>query len=164
MAPRHAVRSWREWLALVGFLALVFAVAALGNLFTTPAIPDWYAQLERPWFTPPAWVFGPVWTVLYILMAVAAWRVWLVPAAPERRSALIWFFVQLALNAAWSPAFFGLQAPLLGLVVIVALLAALVVTVTRFFAVDRIAGWMLVPYLAWVAYATLLNAAIALMN
>jgi translocator protein len=162
-SPTAGVKM-RGFLALAGFVLLTLAVAWVGSLFTRPAIPGWYAGLEKPWFTPPGWVFGPVWTVLYILMAVAAWRVWLAPASAARRSALWWFFVQLALNAVWSPAFFGLQAPLLGLVVIVLLLAALTVTVVRFFAVDSAAGWLMAPYLAWVAYAALLNAAIVVLN
>jgi translocator protein len=153
-----------KWLALAALLLLTLGIAWVGSLFTLPAVPQWYAGLDKPWFTPPAWLFGPVWTILYILMAVAAWRVWLAPADAARRSALRWFFAQLALNALWSPAFFGLQAPLLGLLVIVALLAALTVTILRFFAVDRPAGWLLVPYLAWVGYATLLNAAIVVLN
>lgn len=160
----HPTAALGKWLVLAGFLLLTLAVAWLGSLFTRPAIPGWYAEIDRPWFTPPAWVFGPVWTILYILMAIAAWRVWLTPASTARRSALRWFFAQLALNALWSPVFFALQAPLLGLGVIVLLLAGLAVTVVRFFAVDRPAGWMLVPYLAWVAYATLLNGAIVALN
>src|SRR5690606_7206741 len=113
----------------------------------------------KPWFNPPSWVFGPAWTILYVLMAVAAWRVWLAPESVARRTALIFFAVQFALNAVWSPAFFGLESPRLGLAVILVLLVALAAAVWRFFAVDRAAGWMMVPYLAWVAFAALLNGA-----
>ncbi len=156
--------TWRHWLALGLFLAFVFAVSALGSVFTLDKIPGWYATLAKPWFNPPPWVFGPAWTILYVLMAVAAWRVWLRPAAASRRQALIWFAVQLAFNGVWTPVFFGLESPRLALAVIVALLISLAVAVRRFFAVDGPAGWMLVPYLAWVGFAALLNGAIVALN
>jgi tryptophan-rich sensory protein len=164
MNEAHLRHGWRKWLALALLLIVVFAVSALGAAVTSPQISGWYAALNKPPFQPPSWVFGPVWTVLYIVMGVAAWRVWLAPASRTRRAALIWFALQLLLNAMWSPAFFGLQAPRLALAVIVLLLAALAITVMRFFAVDRVAGWMMLPYLAWVAFATLLNASIVWLN
>ncbi len=154
----------RKWLMLAALLLLVFIVAAAGSAFTTPKIPGWYAGLNKPFFNPPPAVFGPVWTVLYLAMAFAAWRVWLSPDSTARSAALAWFFVQLFLNALWSPVFFGMESPGIGLVIILALLAALAMTVHSFLSVDRFAGWIMVPYLAWVAFATLLNGAIALMN
>jgi len=158
------VSSWQKWFALGLLMIVVFAVSALGSSVTLPKITGWYANLTKPSFNPPPWVFGPVWTILYVLMAVAAWRVWLCSTAVGRPAALIWFAVQLVLNAAWSPIFFGLEQPRLALVVIIALLIALTATVFRFFSVDRLAGWMLVPYLIWVGFATLLNGAIAILN
>ncbi len=157
-------RRYRPAGVLAGLLLLVFAIGAAGSYVTLPKIPGWYAQLAKPSFAPPNWVFGPVWTALYVAMALAAWRVWRAPASSARHHALIFFFVQLALNALWSPVFFGLEAPRLALAAIVALLAALAITTWRFFQCDRIAGWLLVPYLAWVAFATILNGAIAVMN
>lgn len=155
----------RDWLVLALLLAIVFAVAAIGASVTTPKIPGWYENLNKPSFQPPPWVFGPVWTVLYFSMAVAAWRVWLSPdIGVGRRRGLVWFAIQLALNALWSPAFFGLEAPRLALGVIVLLLIAIIYTVMRFFAADRIAGWLMVPYLAWVGFATALNASIVWLN
>lgn len=154
----------RKWLMLAALLALVLIVAAVGSTFTTPKIPGWYAALNKPFFNPPSWIFGPVWTVLYVAMAFAAWRVWLAPGSTARSAALAWFFMQLFLNALWSPVFFGLESPGIALVVILALLVALVMTVRAFFAVDRLAGWIMTPYLAWVAFASLLNGAIASMN
>jgi len=163
MAANRVV--WRKWLVLVALLAIVFAVSAVGASITTPKISGWYAGLEKPSFQPPSWVFGPVWTILYVMMAVAAWRVWLAPdLGVGRRRGLIWFAIQLTLNALWSPVFFGLEAPRLALAIIVLLLVALVYTILRFFPADRIAGWLMVPYLAWVAFATLLNAAIVWLN
>jgi tryptophan-rich sensory protein len=155
---------YRRWVGLAVFLAIAFAVAWAGSAVTLPKIPGWYASLNKPPFNPPSWIFGPVWSVLYTLMSVAAWRVWQFGSEPVRRRALGWYFVQLALNAIWSPVFFGMEKPVLALVIIALLLAAIAVTVMRFFKADRIAGWLLVPYLAWVSFATLLNASIAALN
>lgn len=156
--------SWRKWLALGLLLGLVFAISALGAFITLPKIPGWYGDLTKPSFNPPPWLFGPVWTILYVLMALAAWRIWLRPASEARSTGLSWFYIQLALNAAWSPVFFGLQQPRLALAVIVGLLASLAFAVFRFFSIDRLAGWMLVPYLAWVGFASVLNGAIVVLN
>jgi len=142
----------------------VVAASGLGSLVTTPNIPTWYRGLEKPFFTPPDGVFGPVWTVLYALMALAAFRVLGSPAGEARRRALTAFYGQLALNAAWSWAFFGLRSPLAGLLVIVPLLGAILVTIRLFGPLDRAAAWCLVPYAAWVAYATALNLAIWRLN
>lgn len=162
--PQDRHRGWRKWLVLAALLLLVFVVAAVGSAFTAPKISGWYAGLNKPFFNPPSWVFGPVWTVVYFAMAFAAWRVWLSPDSTLRSVALAWFFVQLLLNAIWSPVFFGMESPGIGLVIILALLAALAMTVRAFFAADRFAGWIMVPYLAWIAFASILNAAILLMN
>lgn len=155
---------YRKWIALGAFLAIAFLVSLLGSAVTLPKIPGWYASLVKPPFNPPPWVFGPVWTILYIAMSVAAWRVWLRAGRPGRLNALGWYFAQLALNALWSPVFFGMQQPGLALGVILALLAALAFTVVRFWPLDRLAAWMLLPYLAWVSFATILNASIVALN
>ena len=139
--------------------------SGLGALATYPNIPTWYASLAKPSFTPPNWVFAPVWTLLYAMMAFAVWRVLrLPPATPRRQPALKAFFVQLALNAGWSWAFFGLHAPALGFLAIMALLAAILATLELFWRLDRPAGLLLVPYLAWVSFATLLNYEILKLN
>jgi translocator protein len=129
---------------------------------TLPKIPTWYSGLAKPSFTPPNAVFGPVWTILYVMMAVAVWRIG--AADPARKRAVAFFVVQLALNAIWSPVFFGLAAPRLGLGIIIMLLVALTATLAMFWRIDRLAGLLLAPYLAWVCYATALNAAIAALN
>lgn len=140
-------------------------VAALGALATTPNIPTWYASLAKPAYTPPNWVFAPAWTILYAMMALAAWRVLgLDPATPRRRPALVAYAVQLLLNAAWSWAFFALHAPALAFLVIIALLAALLATTELFWKLDRPAGLLLVPYLAWTSFAALLNYGILKLN
>ena len=155
----------RRWLWLAFWLALCLAVGMVGSLVTASQIPTWYAGLVKPAFNPPNWIFAPVWTLLYIMMAVAVWRVSMSGADAEmRKRAILTFLVQLGLNAIWSPAFFGLESPRLALFVILALLSALALTAAVFWRVDRIAGLLLVPYLAWVAFATLLNAAIVVLN
>jgi benzodiazapine receptor len=159
--PRSGPRAWA---ALFGLLLLCFAVAGLGSLLTTPNL-SWYATLEKPFFTPPNAVFGPVWTVLYTMQAFAAWLVWRAPvAAREKRWALALFVVQLALNVAWSWAFFESQNPPAGLAVIAVLLVALVLTGIAFLRIVPLAGLIFVPYGLWVAYAAALNLAIWALN
>jgi tryptophan-rich sensory protein len=148
----------RSWRALAGWVALSFAPAAIGAPF--PA-PGWYRQLRKPAWSPPSWLFGPVWTVLYALMGVAAWLVASGGGSRAGRGvALAAFGVQLALNAAWTPVFFGLRRPGLALAEIVATLAGVAVTVALFLRQRTLAGVLLLPYLAWTAFATLLNAEI----
>lgn len=157
-------QPWEIWLGLGLFLALVGTSAWLAAQATLSSL-GWYAGLAKPGFTPPDRVFGPVWTILYVLMAIAAWRVW--KAQTTRLSVggtLAMFFVQLVLNTLWSPVFFGAQRPDVAFVIIVMLLGALCVTLLQFFRVDRLAGWLLTPYLLWVGYASALNGAIILLN
>lgn len=164
MIDTNSRATAKKWLALAASILLVALVSALGSLVTLPKIPTWYASLAKPSFNPPAWIFGPVWSALYLAMAVAAWRVWLRAHGEARNVALRWYLFQLALNAIWSPVFFGMQKPGFALVVVVALFAAIAMTMSRFFPIDRIAGWLLCPYLAWVGFATLLNGAIVVLN
>lgn len=152
----------RELLTAVGFVLLVVAVGSLpGALFT----PDtaWFRGLEKPWFYPPELAFPVVWTVLFVLMGVALWLVWRADA-PGRRLALGLFAAQLVLNVAWTPAFFGLESVTLGLVVIVPLWLLIVATIVAVDRVDRRAAALLVPYLAWVSFATVLSAALWQLN
>ncbi len=143
----------------------VAAAGVLGNLATMPNIPGWYAGLVKPSFNPPNWIFGPVWTVLYVMMAYAVFRVLGLPRETKgRAAALAVFYVQLALNAAWSFAFFGANSTIGGVLVIVPLLAMILVTIWRFRLVDPPAAWLLVPYAAWVSFATVLNVTIWRLN
>ena len=152
----------RQILALVLFLVVTFAAAGIGSLATTPNIPTWYATLAKPSWNPPNWIFGPVWTILYISMAVAAWLVW--------RQGGIWqwplalFAVQLGLNAAWSWIFFGFHMPGAALIEIVALLAAIAATTIAFWPKSMAAGILMLPYLGWVAFASVLNFTIWRLN
>jgi benzodiazapine receptor len=139
------------WLRACASLGPVVLAGALGTLATSPNIPTWYAGLAKPGFTPPNWAFPVAWTALYLMMALAMWRVLSrPPGTTGRAGAIAAFFVQLALNAAWSWAFFAFRSPLAGLLVIALLLAAIVETIRRFAQVDRSAAWLLAPYLAWV--------------
>ncbi len=143
----------------------ILLCSVLGQLATFPQIPTWYAGLVKPSFNPPNWVFGPVWTILFAMMGYAAYRVLGLPADKPGRNAALWlFYTQLAVNASWSFAFFAARSPLLGLVVIVPFLALIVATIVAFQRLDRVAGWLLWPYAAWVSYATLLNVAIWRLN
>jgi len=153
-----------RWLILAAFVLVTLLIGWASGIVTASKIPTWYAGLAKPWFTPPRWAFPVAWTLLYVMMAVAAWRIWSGPASPARRQALGWYAVQLVFNALWTPAFFGAESPALGLAVIVPLWISVLMTLRRFGAIDRAAGWMFVPYLAWVSYATLLNATILVMN
>lgn len=146
-------------------LLLCLGVGILESYVTRPEIPVWYAALAKPWWTPPPVVFPIAWTVLYILMAVSLWRLWdrAAPSAP-RATAIIWFLIQLALNAAWSPVFFGWHGTRTALVIIIGLLIAIVMTMIAASRADKSAAWLLAPYLAWVAYATTLNAGVVAMN
>lgn len=157
-------RTLPSWLGLVGFLAVCFGVAALGALATGPAVDGWYQTIAKPDWTPPSWLFGPVWTVLYGLMAVSAWLVWKQNGFRAASTALTLFFVQLALNLAWSFIFFDAHAIGWALVEIVVLLAAISATIGAFRLHSVLAAWLLVPYALWVGYATLLNAAIWTLN
>jgi tryptophan-rich sensory protein len=143
----------------------VLAASLLGGLFTGPAIPGWYAGLVKPSFNPPNWVFGPVWTLLYAMMAYAFFRILRLPSGtPGRSTAIVVFAGQLILNAGWSGAFFALQSPAAGLLVIIPLLGLIFLTIRLFLALDRLAGWLLVPYALWVSFATLLNFALWRLN
>ena len=146
-------------------IGVVFAASFIGNAATMPNIPTWYAQIQKPWFTPPNWLFGPVWTLLFTALIVAFYRILrLDPLTPGRRRAIIIFVIQIVCNALWSIAFFGMRSPGLGLVVIVFLWSSIVANMIAFRRLDRLSSWAFPPYLAWVSFAGALNLAIYLMN
>jgi translocator protein len=151
---------------LVVCCAVPTLVGVMGSFFTTnDSLGNWYANLNKPPFNPPNWIFGPVWTTLYIMMGVSAFLIWLKGLDSKIvRIALVCFIIQLFLNGIWTPLFFGLHSPLLGLIDIILLLNAIIVTVYVFFKISRPAGLLLVPYLAWVSFATILNASLYLLN
>lgn len=153
------------WLALAGFLAVCFAAGALGGWATAGPVLEWYPTLTKPPWNPPSWIFGPVWTTLYVLMAVAAWLVWKKGSGGTNVDlALRLFFVQLALNTAWSFIFFGARSPGLAFVEILFLLAAILLTTGVFLRISQAAGLLMLPYAAWVGFASVLNFTIWQLN
>lgn len=149
----------RTWLVLVGFLLATFSAGLVGSQFQPGA---WYAALQKPPLTPPNWVFGPVWSALYLAMGIAAWLVWRMSGV--RSLALKLWVLQLILNALWSWLYFGLQQPGWALIEIAVLLAAILSTAVLFYRVRPLAGWLLVPYAAWVSFAAYLNAGFWWLN
>jgi len=160
-------RRQDRWIS-VGFariaIAAITAASVVGQVATYPNLAPWYASLIKPSFNPPNWIFGLVWTTLYLIMAFSVWRILRQPASSTRRTALTLFFIQLALNAAWSWMFFAANSSFLGLVNIVPQLALIVATVVAFYRLDRLAAYCLVPLTAWVAFATVLNYSIWVLN
>lgn len=140
-------------------------VGILGTPFTTAAIPTWYATLNKPFFAPPNWLFGPAWTLLYFLMGISFYLIWKQNTKSKNvQIAKKFFFSQLFLNFIWSPIFFGLRSPLLGLIVIVLMWALIITTIYKFHPLSKWAAYLLIPYLLWVTFATTLNGAILLLN
>lgn len=156
--------SSQRWLVLLGFVAVTLAAAGLGGAATSSSVGTWYPTLNKPGWNPPNWVFGPVWSTLYLLMAIAAWRVWRHTEHPGRRATLAWYFGQLALNVLWSVLFFGLQRPGLAFAEVLVLWSTLVVVQVKFARIDRPAAVLWVPYLAWVSFASVLNGTIWWLN
>jgi benzodiazapine receptor len=154
----------RDIAGLIASLAACFAVAGLGAHWTTLGLGPWYEGLRKPTWTPPNFLFAPVWTALYILMAVAAWLVWLRRGLPGSRISLGLFGLQLALNLAWPGIFFALREPGPGFAEIAMLWVTILATVLAFVRVSRVAAAMMVPYLVWVSYASALNFAIWRLN
>ena len=148
------------------FLSILFCLSCgwIGSLVTTQAIPTWYAALNKPSFNPPNWIFGPVWTILYVLQGIVLHRIWIRDNTHERRTLLGLFFFQLFLNFVWSFLFFGLKSPEFALVDIIILLVIICVLAVKLWKNDKISALLLVPYILWVSFASVLNATIAMRN
>jgi tryptophan-rich sensory protein len=153
-----------RWIGLFGWLVLCFGVAGVSSRWTAAEIPGWFRTLARPAIAPPNWIFAPVWTLLYALMAIAAWRVGLAAPSPARTWGLALFLAQLALNFAWSWIFFRRHAIGAALVEIIVLWSAIGATAILFARVAPLAAWLIAPYLAWVTFACLLNGAYWRLN
>ncbi|MCR4263605.1 MAG: tryptophan-rich sensory protein [Candidatus Roizmanbacteria bacterium] len=155
---------------LLGAIALCQAAGAIGSFFTMSAIPTWYAQLEKPIFTPPNWLFGPVWLILYTIMGISLYRVWQKGKHIQKTenttivSSLYLFYVHLVINAYWSIVFFGMKDLLSALLIIIILAGLILVLIVKFFQIDRIAGLLLIPYYFWAVYAVCLNFTIWQLN
>lgn len=154
----------RSLAGLAAFLLLGGVVLALGGVVTATSVGTWYQGIAKPAFNPPDWVFGPVWTVLFLLMSVAAWRVWRRGGLARRRREMALYGLQLALNLGWPVVFFGLRQIGWGVAEMIALFAAILWTALRFWRRDRVAGWLFIPYAAWVGFALILNASLWVMN
>lgn len=140
-------------------------VGILGSVFTISAIPTWYATLNKPSFAPPNWIFGPAWTTLYLLMGIAFYLILEQDQKkPKVKTAVRFFLVQLGLNFIWSPVFFGLRSPFLGLIIIILMWTMIVLTIWKFYSLSKPAAYLLIPYILWVSFATMLNAAILILN
>ena len=158
-------RRTKEVLRFIISILVPLAAGAIGSVATTPAIPTWYRTLTKPRFNPPNWLFAPAWTTLFVLMGIALYLVWRqYTHTTSARPALIAFLVQLALNILWSFAFFGFKSPLAGLIVIIALWVAIAQTISLFSRVSQTAAVLLVPYIAWVSFALVLNTTILFLN
>ena len=160
--PSHRPRGLARLLIAV----LPVAIAAVvGGLATTPTSPTWYDHLVKPSFTPPNWVFGPAWTILFAMMAYALWRILgRASMTHGRTAAIVAFFVQLVLNSLWSFAFFAARSPFLGLVDLVPFWLAVCATMILFWRIDRVSGALFVPYLGWVSFAAALNIGVWMLN
>lgn len=159
-------QQFRYWSIQINSVLLALAVGYAASLATREGVATWYTTIQKPFFNPPNWVFAPVWTLLYILMGIAAGRVWALWAdkPTEVRKAMLWYFVQLAANGLWSFLFFYWHNPLLALVELLLLLSLINETRKLFAPLDRWSGLLLWPYLAWVSFAGCLNAAIWWLN
>lgn len=157
--------TFRSIARLLVCLVVCLGIGVVGSIFTRPEIPTWYAGLAKPSWTPPPFVFPIAWTTLYIMMAVAFWRLWdRVAPSDARRRAIIFFAIQLVLNAIWSPVFFGWHGTRTGLAIIILMAVFIAVTIVSAVKIDRLAAVLLVPYLCWVLYASTINAGVVALN
>jgi translocator protein len=155
----------KKYVSLLFSLLVCFGAAALGSVATTPQIATWYAGLHKPFFNPPNWIFGPVWTLLFAMMAIAAWLVWEKGLGrKEGQSALIVFLEQLAVNVLWSFLFFAWHSLWGAFAGIIVLWILILLTILQFKKIDKTAAWLLVPYILWVSFASLVNLAVAWLN
>jgi benzodiazapine receptor len=154
----------RDIFGLIGFVALCAIISIIGGLITASSVTDWFQTLEKPVFSPPDWVFAPVWTILYLMIAIAGWRIWRILEFKWNSTELKIYAVQLGLNLGWSFLFFGLNLIGFSLVEILILMATIAANALVFWRVDRYSGLLLLPYLLWVSYASWLNFALWNLN
>ena len=150
---------------LISSIVVCFLAAALGSYFTAPSIPTWYASINKPSFSPPNWIFGPVWSLLYLLMAIAAYLIWQKGLDNKAvQIALVLFAIQLGLNSLWSIIFFGWHSPFYAFIEIIFLWLSILLTIIQFFSLSATAGWLMVPYILWVSFASILNCFVMILN
>tara|TARA_R110000868_G_scaffold165328_6_gene398743 strand:- start:322664 stop:323284 length:621 start_codon:yes stop_codon:yes gene_type:complete len=158
--PNHRTRVF----ALIAFMVLCLIISAAGGAVTSTSVGTWYPTLEKPFFNPPNWLFGPAWSLIYFLIAFSGWRAWLKRGIDGAKVPFAIYGAQLTLNLLWSFLFFGAQSPMLGLIDIIALLILIIINCRMFWRIDQLAGMLLVPYALWVGFATLLNGSIYFLN
>ena len=151
-------------LSLLWAILLCEGAGIVGSFFTFSEVNSWYRTLNKPFFNPPSWVFGPVWTILYLLMGISLYLIWKAKDKKEKRSGLRFFYIQLGLNALWSMLFFGIHSPAVAFAEIVVLWVTIWICIKKFKKVSKPAAYLLYPYLAWVSFASVLNLAIAVLN
>ena len=149
---------------LLASIIICEMAGVLGSIFTTSQIKGWYKTLEKPPFNPPNWIFAPVWTILFVLMGISLWLIWIEEIKISKKKAIIIFAGQLVLNILWSFMFFGLNSPVLGFLIIVPLWIAIFLTIKEFYKISKVASYLLVPYILWVSFASVLNASIWFLN
>lgn len=151
---------------LIASISLCELAGIVGSIYTISSVKTWYPTLVKSPLNPPSWLFAPVWTTLFILMGIAFFIIWAKPleTTPGKTPAIVLFLVQLIFNTLWSYFFFGLKSPLLGLIDIVILLILIILTIVSFFKISKLSGWLMIPYLLWVSFASILNLSIYLLN
>ncbi|OQA31167.1 MAG: TspO/MBR family protein [archaeon ADurb.Bin336] len=154
----------KKVLKLFALIILCEVVGSIGVIFTYPAIPTWYAFINKPFFSPPNWLFAPAWIILFLLMGVALYLILESKSSNQKNLAIILFAMQFFFNVLWSFLFFGLKSPLLGLIGIIVLWFSILATILSFYKISKKAAYLLIPYILWVSFATILNLAILLMN
>lgn len=162
--PHLAPNSTVQVIGLIVSILICFTVGGLGSAATTPSLGEWYAELAKPTWNPPNWIFGPVWSTLFLMMSISAWLVWRNAGFAKGKGALIAFAIQLVLNVGWSLLFFAMQRPDLAFIEIAILWIAIAATIGLFFRHSKLAACLLVPYLLWVSFATFLNYTIWSLN
>jgi tryptophan-rich sensory protein len=146
------------------FLLITFLSAFIGSFFTTKSINSWYQFLNKPSFAPPNWLFAPVWSILYFLMAISAFLIWKKKKEINVREALMFYFIQLILNVLWSIVFFGLKSPFFGFLEILILWFFIFLTILKFYKIEKLASYLLIPYILWVSFAGILNFFVLILN
>lgn len=155
----------KDWLKFIISIVIVWIAGGLGSLFTASSVSTWFTTLVKPSFSPPNWLFGPVWTILYFMIGVSLFLVCTTKANKNLKKKAYWIFgIQLVLNTMWSIAFFGAKNPGFAFVVIVLLWIAILLNIIEFYKIKKFAGYLLIPYILWVSFASVLNLAIFLLN
>ncbi|MBC8489997.1 MAG: tryptophan-rich sensory protein [Ignavibacteria bacterium] len=149
---------------LIISILIPLIIGFLGSFFTASSVDSWYATINKPSFNPPGWIFAPVWTTLYILIGLSFYLVWMKNFGEERKKVIIVYSMQLLFNLLWSVLFFGLKSPLLGLIDIIILLSFIIANTIIFYKISKTAGYLLIPYLLWVSFASILNFSIFQLN